>query len=341
MRRERVEFPFIDLKEYKMEETQNTLRETLAEAITASEPVEVVTRIEPTETKPERVRDEVGKFANKAEIKEPIEPSVEPVAEIKPNRPSTWKKELWAKFDSSDPELQSYINQRESEYKSGVSTYKAEAERAKSLNEAIAPFIPQLQQNNIEPTQWIKNLGNAHQTLALGSPAQKMQMFQKLAQDYGVDLSGVAYQEQPQIDPNTQWLTQQVQGLSQTLNSFKDQQTQAEMGQLQSEIGKFAETAPHFEMVKADMSQLLEAGLANDLQSAYNKAIRMNDEAWGAEQDRLSQASNQVQVEAAKKAKTLAFSSKSSSPTGTAKGGTGKGLREQISASLDAFSSRV
>ena len=33
MRREGVEFPFIDLKEYKMEETQNTLRETLAEAI--------------------------------------------------------------------------------------------------------------------------------------------------------------------------------------------------------------------------------------------------------------------------------------------------------------------
>ena len=163
-----------------MEETQNTLRETLAEAITATEtPVVETTPIESTETRQERVRDDAGKFANKSEEKPVTESIAHEAVEVpKSTRPSTWKKDYWEKFDTLDPDLQGYINQRESEYKTGVSTYRAEAEKAKQLNEAIAPFIPQLQQNNIEPTQWIRNLGNAHQTLALGSPAQKMQMSQ-------------------------------------------------------------------------------------------------------------------------------------------------------------------
>jgi hypothetical protein len=238
-------------------------------------------------------------------------------------------------------DLQNYINQRESEYKTGVSTYRAEAERAKQLNEAIAPFVPTLQQHNIEPTTWIKNLGQAHQALALGSPAQKMQMFQKLAQDYGIDLGGLSQYEAPQIDPNTQWLTQQVQGLSQTLNSFKEQRAQEEMAALQQQIGEFSKDKPHFEMVKADMSRLLETGLADDLQTAYEKAIRMNDEAWQAEQQRLTASNTQAQAEATQKAKKLAVSSKSSSPVGVASNASETGLREQLRANLRASAGRV
>ena len=68
------------------------------------------------------------------------------------SRPTTWKKEylpIWDKLTAGEqltPEeslkLAEYSNQRESEYKKGVSTYKQEADNAKSLVEAIAPFVP-------------------------------------------------------------------------------------------------------------------------------------------------------------------------------------------------------
>ena len=62
-----------------------------------------------------------------------------------------------------------YANQRESEYKKGVSAYKAEADNARQITDAIGPFIPELQKHGISPSAWINNLGRAHYTLANGS----------------------------------------------------------------------------------------------------------------------------------------------------------------------------
>ncbi len=153
----------------------------------------------PAETAEERrARDEQGRFARQEqEAKAPaIPPATAPVDEVV--KPTTWKKEylpMWDKLAAGQmltPEeaksFLKYQNQRETEYKTGVSTYKQEAERARELHGALEPFMPLLQQHNISPSQWIGNLGKAHQTLALGSPEQKLQTFAKLATDYGVDL---------------------------------------------------------------------------------------------------------------------------------------------------------
>jgi len=42
-------------------------------------------------------------------------------------------------------------NIRESEFKRGVSTYKAEADNARQLTDAINPFVPELQAQGIHP----------------------------------------------------------------------------------------------------------------------------------------------------------------------------------------------
>ena len=326
---------------------QTTLRDQLASAVDtfeAEQPVEIVKAEpveEPVKSEPTRVRDAVGKFAAAVKEVAPVEAIAEPIEAIKPNRPSTWKKEYWEKYDTLDPDLQGYINQRENEYKTGVSTYRAEAEKARQLNEAIAPFLPALQQNNIEPTAWIKNLGSAHQTLALGSPSQKYEMFQRLARDYGIDLSGNGQSiEQPPADQQTQWLTQQVNALSQNWDSFQNKQQVSEQQVLQSEISTFADKNPHFETVRDTMAGLLQAGMAQDLQTAYDKAIRLNDDVWQQEQTRSTNTGIQAQVAAAAKAKTLAISPKSATPSG-GKTSDGKGLREQLRAQFDAVASRV
>ena len=335
-----------------MDDTQITLRESLSEAINAVESVETPQVETPIETKSERVRDDDGKFSKKdveidpslvtEKLSQTDKPIEEPIAEpVQKARPSTWKKDYWEKFDALDPELQNYINQRETEYKTGVSVYKNEAESARSINEALTPLLPDLQRNNIQPSQWIKNMGTAHQALVYGSPDQKLQVFAKLAKDYGVDINNLQNNqyEQQQIDPNTQWLTQQVQGLSQTLNSFKEQQAQQEQAKFQTEVQQFAANNPHYEAVRLQMAQLLETGMANDLQGAYDKAVRLNDDTWQSVIE--TKTKQQSQTDIVNKAKSAAVSTKSSTPSGTASNSTGKGLREQISDALDAASSRV
>ena len=327
------------------------LREALAAGLEAAESQPESTPVATEQPSEGRARDDAGRFVAKEPKEEPkvevkpegVQPNqvVPPPVEPQIQRPSTWKKEYWPLYDKLatgqglTPEeakkLADYSNQRENEFKSGVSTYKAEAENAKSLQAAIAPFVPELQKYGIDPGQWISNLGRAHQTLALGSPQEKLMMFQRLAQEYGVDLSQIG--QAPQLDPNVQYLQNELRQIQQQFSGFMSAQQQAEQVRIQQEINSFGASHPHFEAVKAQMAQLLESGMAQNLQSAYDQACRLNDDVWSQiQQQKTAQQSQQAAVAAAKAA---AVSPKSASPSAT-NTPTPKGLRAHLEAGLEA-----
>jgi len=261
---------------------------------------------------------------------EPEQPEEQPEIGDIP-KPTTWKKDLlplWDKIakgetltkDESKKHLE-YLNQRENEFKKGVSVYKAEAERAKALEEAINPFVPELQAQGISPSAWINNLGRAHMTLVRGTPEQKIQMFHRLAQDYGVNLNQSNEPQQP-VDAYTQQLMQQLYQVNQEVSSIKGRFEMEEQQRLNNEIERVRsnkERFPHFDMVREEMAQLLELGKAPDLETAYAKAVRLNDEVWAVEQERLlSNAKKQAsQAQQVAKAKATAVSPKSVTPNGT------------------------
>ena len=279
--------------------------------------------------------------------------------EVKAQRPTTWKKEyveIWDKMEKGEPlkkedfsKFAEYANQREAEYKRGVSAYKAEADNARQLTQAIGPFVPELQQQGIHPVAWINNLGRAHMILSKAPYQEKVQMFHRLAQDYGIQLNqdGIQTPEQAYVDPYQQQLMQQLQATQQQVQQLSAIRDQEENARLTSEISRVSsnkERFPHFEMVREDMAQLLERGLAQDLESAYAKAVRMNDEAYKLEQDKLlksagNQASKAQQVA---KAKATAVSPKSVTPSGQVSKTDAKDRRSLLMASLaDAEGGRV
>ena len=259
-------------------------------------------------------------------------------------RPSTWKKEyvqIWDKMEKGEQiskedftKFAKYANQRESEYKKGVSTYKAEADRARGYEEAIAPFIPELQAQNISPAAWINNLGRAHMILTKAPYDQKVQMFQRLAQDYGIQLNGenVAPIQQ---DAYTQQLMNQLNQVNQEVSNIKGRFAQEENQRLMTEIQKYQsdkEKYPHFDVVREEMAQLLELGKAQDLETAYKKAVRMNDDVWALEQDRLLKDAKQSAIKAqqVQKAKAAAVSPRSVSPSGKVSDGSDKKDRRAL-----------
>lgn len=353
-----------------MADRREMLEAALDEAL---EPVDEAQEVNEPEVAPEAddepARNEKGQFVAQEEEEPSAEPaeveasaeeeSEEPQAEDTVGeipKPTTWKKDLlplWDKIakgealskEESRKHLE-YLNQRENEFKKGVSVYKAEAERAKALEDAINPFVPELQAQGISPAAWINNLGRAHVILSRAPYEQKLEMFNRLAQDYGINLNQINQPVAP-TDAYTQQLMQQLYQVNQEVSTIKSRYEQEEQSRLSNEIERVRsdrERFPHFDMVREEMAQLLELGKAQDLETAYAKAVRLNDEVWALEQDRLlndakKQASRSQQVA---RAKATAVSPKSVTPNGTQAKVEAKDRRSLLMAQLaDAESGRL
>lgn len=321
-----------------------SLRDQIENAVdTVTEAPEVV-ETEVTETKSDKPRDESGKFkSTKEEVTEaPIDEVQEEVSlEAKPSkpRPSSWKKDYEESWGKLDPTLQDYIAQRESDFAKGVSTYKAQWDQAQPILNSIEKFAPVLQQNGVDPAQWINNLGTAHQTLVFGNPDQKLQMFAQLANDYGVDLNGLLGGGQ-QASPQFSMIAQELSQIKNQWQQFQSQQEQMEQTQLKGEIESFSKDKPYFDDVRETMAGLLQNNMASDLNTAYDKAIRLHDDIWQKVQSEQTRSSQTEQKSKLALVKAKAISPKSSSPTANVSlGGKGNNLRDQLASIVDTFSS--
>lgn len=331
---------------------QPTLRDTIEQAVehhTGDDAPEAAAPAAPPDTDAaadtgERPRDEKGRFAPKAgqaeqepapQVSAPAAPAAD-----RPKPPSSWKKDYHADWEKIDPRVAAYINEREGQFASGVSTYRSEYERVRPIAEAIAPFLPELQQHGIEPGRWISQLGNAHRVLAGAEPQQKLGMFLKLAQDYQVPLQQLFQQGQDgKVYMNPQVQPYQAQPQLPDINGLVDRRI-AEM-RSQDAIQNFMQKTdgagnpahPHYETVRETMAQLLDAGLAQDLESAYEKAIPFHPDLHAAviqqkaEADKAEQA--RKAAEAARIARQKAVSPRSATPASAAPNGK-KGLRASI-----------
>lgn len=322
-------------------------------------------------TAEERARDEKGRFAAQAKeaeeaakVAEESKPEDAPVvtsenavvAQPAAQRPTTWKKEylpIWDKIEAGQPltadeskKLAAYSVQREREYATGVSTYRQEAQNAKHLQEALTPFIPTMQRRNMNAVDFIKNLGTTYAFLADGSPEQKLQAFARLAQDVGIPINAIAQTQGNALDPIVPQLMQHIQNLESKVQGVTSWREQQEAQSIQQQIARFNDTEkyPHFATVRGTMGRLLETGLATDLDTAYQTAIRMNPETWQTENERQAPAPVQVaptqdKVAAAAAAKAKAVSVRSVTPTGTAKPVDAKDLRSALTQGFDSLTS--
>jgi len=317
-----------ELLESALEKTEEPIEELVQEQV--EEPTEELE--EPT--------DEVVEASSDEEPEEFVE--------VKATKPTTWKKEylpIWDKLEKGEQvtkeeftKFAEYANKREDDYKKGVSTYRQEAEHAKTLRSAIEPYMGELQRKNVKPEEYISALARADQMLTHAPYEQKVQMFNQLAQSYGINLGN-------QVQPQDQ-LAHQLYTVNQEVATIKQRYEQEEQSRLYSEIEKVrsnSEKFPHFDEVREDMAQLLENGIAKDLETAYTKAIRLNEDVWQKEQERLvktatGQREKQMQVS---KAKAKAVSPRSVTPTTMVATSDKKDRKSILEAQLNELGGRI
>lgn len=289
-----------------------------------------------------RSRDEAGKFKPVDKpIEKPAEPA--PVAEAPVRKaPSSWKpaaQEAFLKADRGEsltPEevkmLTAEAERRESDFHKGVSEFKTHSDRARAYDQAIAPYQAHLQAMRVDAPTAIGALLKADYTLRNSDPATKAQYFQNLAKEYGIDLSN---QEIPNYSPQEQFLMQQMQELRQRQDSWQNSIAQQESERAQSALSQFTQAEkPHFEAVRNDMADLMQAGKAKTLEEAYDMAVWMRPDIRSTliEQQRAEVQRKAEEHAHALKAKAASVSVRGSSPSaGGVQPGNGS-LRDIIAA---------
>ena len=262
-------------------------------------------------SEPETTHDIIEKEFDKLEAPEEVE-EVEEV-KVSPERSpwKSWKADAAKVMEKLPEEAQKYIIERQDQFHKGIEQYKEAANYAKTIDRAISPYKDYMSNLGVTPDVAFTNLLKTEHTLRMGTYQEKAEMLQKLAHDYQIDmnsLAGVPY------DPNMHNLKSQLEYTQSQLQASQNFRQSQEDVQIQSTIDEFAQSHEHFTDVQATMADLLERGFANDLNDAYAKAVRLDDNLFNktvAQQQGGANRQNLVQAnQAAQAAKAAAVSVK-------------------------------
>ena len=262
-------------------------------------------------SEPETTHDIIEKEFDKLEAPEEVEAPKE--VEVSPERSpwKSWKADAAKVMEKLPEEAQKYIIERQDQFHKGIEQYKEAANYAKTIDRAISPYKDYMSNLGVTPDVAFTNLLKTEHTLRMGTYQEKAEMLQKLAHDYQIDmnsLAGVPY------DPNMHNLKSQLEYTQSQLQASQNFRQSQEDVQIQSTIDEFAQSHEHFTDVQATMADLLERGFANDLDDAYAKAIRLDDNVFNktvAQQQSGVNRQNLVQAnQAAQAAKAAAVSVK-------------------------------
>jgi hypothetical protein len=223
---------------------------------------------------------------------------------------------------------------------------QAEAPAAPAIPPELAPVkdvldrhAPLYAARGITADQAVNALFEAQKMLE----TRPVESIQVLARQYGVDLAQFAPQQAQQVpgDPNYAALVQKVQQLEGALNAREQATEQAAAAQINQTINQFAADPKHshFPTVRTAMGALMQAGIANDLPTAYEMACRAHPQVHQAiqkaEQEARAKAEAASRSQAAAQAKAKAVSVRGSHVVSGGGNSANMSRRELLEAAYD------
>jgi len=294
-----------------------------------------------TEEQPEEEAPEEQEEAEDPEEKEePDEPEEAPEPTPEDRAPNSWKTGAVAeKWKDLPKEIKSEIHRREADFHKGLEQYREAATMAREMEGAIMPYAHNIKASGVPTTHAINHLLMIEDKLRNGDANTKAQVLVKIAQDYGIDM-----QQAVTASPADQRMFDLEQKLHQERMARMqyEQSVQAQQETtVQSEIQKFATDPKNefFEAVKGDMAQLLQTGVAQSLQDAYEKAVwaRPDIRQTLVERQR-TEAERQAELKTRKKrAQTAAAGVKGSATSQVSKLGKHASIEETVAAVMDGL----
>jgi len=268
--------------------------------------------------------------------------------------PKSWKAEAKQHRQTLPKDLQKLLIEREEEVHKGFTKQDEERVFGKQLRDVIGPYMPLIQAQGGTPVTAVQSLLNTAYILHTGAPEQKQQLFRQLAQQYGINIEGLAPQDQQWVDPQVQALQEKLSALENQQNQWLNSQQQHLVSEMQGHIQSMqsqTEKYPHMQAVSQHMSALIQSGIATGntpselLDNAYQQAVWANPElrstllaAQQAEQEAKRAAEAKAKADAARKAAGSIVGSPGA--TAPANQVPNRSLREELTANLRAAQGR-
>ncbi len=233
--------------------------------------------------------------------------------------PNGWKPDIAAAWPTLPENVRAEIHRRESDFHNGLATYREAAETGRQYQQVMAPYMGTMQQYGIDPLQQVGSLMQAHYTLALGSPQDKIALFKQIAADYQVDLSQLSG-EAPYVDPAVSALQQRLQSIESVQQQSLRQAQEAQRREVQQKVEAFfSDPANKYANdCWPQIETLVRAG--TPLEEAYKQAIWMNPEVRAKVIAEQEQAAKEAREKAAREAAAKAATATTSTTRVQAKG---------------------
>lgn len=226
--------------------------------------------------------------------------SGEPVVTLEP--PKHWAEADRGLFSKAPREIQQRWLSREDEIQKGFTKHGQELSQYKkdreAWDEAFRSIDQELKLNGLSRHQYVQNL-LAWNDYLTKDPAAALR---RLAEQLRVDPKALT--DNPQAtttDPNLQKALSRVDELSQRITERERKEHEERMQRHRSTVEEFANAKdakgeplhPHFDDVAEDIARLMRADRRLSLETAYNKALRLNDTVWEKTQAARAQAEAQ------------------------------------------------
>jgi len=243
--------------------------------------------------------------------------------------PPGWSAESKAYFNSlpADHPIRRDVAKREEEVSNGFKAYSDKAKTYDAIDQVLSPVRATFQQAGIQnDADAIKALVSWEASFR--NPATRDHAFRQLAQTYGFDLSTLVQSPQSGSPSAAQDIPEplrpvldQFGNVVQEVQSIKAQLQTSEQQRIAAEFKAFADNGhPHFEAVRVNMGKLMQAGLAQDMESAYQQALALDPtlsaQIRAEEDSKRAEEAERAKAEKARQAAAAAVSPSGRPPVG-------------------------
>jgi hypothetical protein len=251
--------------------------------------------------------------------------------------PATWRPGGKAAWDGLPEAAKAEIYRREQSIFDGIEQYKGKAQVADTLMQVIQPYQSLIAAAGTNVPGALAEVLRTAATFYVGTPTQKAAALRAIARTHGIDLGAAAANTgspNAYVDPIAEQLHGRIAQLEGVLANQQRAAQNSELSAAASQIVQFRDDPQHryFADVSYQMGQLMNAGLATNLQEAYAKACELNPNVKAAIAAQSAAAQNEERakrVRDARRAGSLGFrSSPAPAPLGRPNGNWEESLHD-------------
>jgi hypothetical protein len=194
--------------------------------------------------------------------------------------PSAWSPVNREKWATLDPDLKAEIIRREESSLAGVRQLQDRYSSAEQFLTTLNPIFSEASKLGANPAEYIMSTMQTEQFLRNAPMPDKFQTLLQIADNYGIPLRKIIDESigQKMFDtqPAQPQYAQVAPEIQQQLEEIRSWRQQQEIAQVDQAIEAFAAQAEFFQDVRDQMAELMDRGLTDSLEDAYERSIWAN-----------------------------------------------------------------